>query len=873
MANKRIILLSDGTGNSAGKVWRTNVWRTFESLDLTGPRQIAFYDDGVGTSSFKPFAILGGAFGFGLKRNVLDIYKFVCRNYCSHLDYLQIEAAAAQAEGRSEKYGPYQNDDIFGFGFSRGAFTIRVLNGLICEQGLVSYRTEEELDEKVAAAYRTHRAETFKSRFQIEWLFRQVRNIFVSSKHDKTQRRIDHVAFLGLWDTVAAYGLPVDEMTRGVSRYLWPLELPDRQLNPLVRKACHALSLDDERTTFHPLLWDESLEPVPTGTRTTDSERITQVWFAGVHSNVGGGYPDDSLAHVSLTWILSEARRRGLTLKEPPGSDPDAFTHVRSTQDKDGRIYDSRNGLGGYYRYGPRSVAALSDTRFSNDKRDCVKIALPKIHESVFDRISVDAHLYAPVGLPPAYEILTYEEKIVSPDKSRYETSESAKQRETTQETVVWSSVWRRRVIYFLTVMASTYLLVYPLTSSLPASAELMSRLRPLSDIIRMVGMALPGAATRWINAYARDPLWFVLCAGLVALLLWLSASLHGRIVDQMRTAWRSSLSKADVHAGRSGARSGTGLLWLYAILLLILLYPTLAWFGYSLPKALATPQIFFDRVTHPYFLFFAILILITLLLGEQTIAHFRLKDSYKQFISNLKLNIAPAFFAFVFLVGGIAFASHYIFNIRDSFGAFCTPVAAPKPELGICQPKDMILCKRGADGSLPATCTAAACRGQEAVFDTRDLCTATGILVENHATYQFFLYKDGDWSFLGAPSSTGGMPVSAFLPNLKKDSAWDSVVALARSAFLFVAYPLKRSFDRPYGRVIVRYGDKGNEENFIDPDEDPRKDGRLDEKLDPKRDGQIFVYLNKPVIGLWPNLLRNASEGKGKIWVYRIPK
>jgi uncharacterized protein (DUF2235 family) len=132
-------------------------------------------------------------------------------------------------------------------------------------------------------------------------VFRKLRNLFVSAKHDKTQRPVDHIAFLGLWDTVAAYGLPVDQMTRGVSRYLWPLELPDRQLNPLVRKACHALSLDDERTTFHPLLWDESPETVATGTRGTDSERITQVWFAGVHSNVGGGYPDDSLAHVSLT--------------------------------------------------------------------------------------------------------------------------------------------------------------------------------------------------------------------------------------------------------------------------------------------------------------------------------------------------------------------------------------------------------------------------------------------------------------------------------------------------------------------------------------------------------------------------------------------
>ena len=375
MANKRIILLSDGTGNSAGKVWRTNVWRTFESLDLTSSQQIAFYDDGVGTSSFKPFAILGGAFGFGLKRNVLDIYKFACRNYRSHLDYLALEAAAAKAENREEKYGPWQSDDIFAFGFSRGAFTIRVVNGLICEQGLVSYQTEEELDRKVATAYRAHRAECFKSRFQVEWVFRKLRNLFVSAKHDKNQRPVDHIAFLGLWDTVAAYGLPIDEMTRGVSRYLWPLELPDRQLNPLVRKACHALSLDDERTTFHPLLWDESPETVATGTRGTDSERITQVWFAGVHSNVGGGYPDNSLAHVSLTWILSEAKRRGLTLKEAPGADPDAFKRVRSTQDKDGRIYDSRNGLGGYYRYGPRSVAALSDTRYSDDKRDCVKIA------------------------------------------------------------------------------------------------------------------------------------------------------------------------------------------------------------------------------------------------------------------------------------------------------------------------------------------------------------------------------------------------------------------------------------------------------------------------------------------------------------------
>ncbi len=133
--SKRIILLSDGTGNSAAKVWRTNVWRTFESIDLTKPDQIAIYDDGVGTSSFKPAAILGGAFGFGLKRNVLTLYKFLCRNYKSSSDY--------QHDGVMSG-----DDEIFAFGFSRGAFTIRVLVGFVLDQGLVKFETEEQLNKK-----------------------------------------------------------------------------------------------------------------------------------------------------------------------------------------------------------------------------------------------------------------------------------------------------------------------------------------------------------------------------------------------------------------------------------------------------------------------------------------------------------------------------------------------------------------------------------------------------------------------------------------------------------------------------------------------------------------------------------------------------
>ena len=120
---RKIVLLSDGTGNSASKVWRTNVWRTFESLDLSNSSQVAFYDDGVGTSSFKPLAILGGAFGYGLKRNVIDLYKFVCRNYRSADDYRQLDSTKPDDH--------FENDAIYGFGFSRGAFTIRIVVGLI----------------------------------------------------------------------------------------------------------------------------------------------------------------------------------------------------------------------------------------------------------------------------------------------------------------------------------------------------------------------------------------------------------------------------------------------------------------------------------------------------------------------------------------------------------------------------------------------------------------------------------------------------------------------------------------------------------------------------------------------------------------------
>lgn len=878
----RIIVLSDGTGNSAGKVWRTNVWRTFDSLDLAGFDQVAFYDDGVGTSSFKPMAILGGAFGIGLKRNVLDIYKFICRNYKSKEDYRKLEEIAAKAEGREPVEQQFKDDEIFAFGFSRGSFTIRMLTGLIAHQGLVDYETEEELNKKVLTAYRVHRAENYKSQFGIERPFRAIRNLFVPTKHDKNERPVDKIAFLGLWDTVAAYGLPVDEMTRGVSRYLWPLELPDRQLHDKVERACHALALDDERTTFHPILWDESKEEprkvLADGTSFTSGERLSQVWFAGVHSNVGGGYPDNSLAHVSLTWMLKEATDRGLKLKSMPSADPDAFVHVKSSQDKDGRLYDSRSGLGGYYRYGPRNVTDLCNARLSTDPRDCVAIATAKIYQSVFARIAVAAHLYAPVGLPKKYDIVTSTGQVVPQDALPYELSAAGQTRFEGQEDVVWSTVWRRRVIYFMTVIASIHLLLYPLAYRFPASMELTTRLRPLSDVIRLLANFLPGGATRWIDAYARDPLWFLLSAGAVAVLIWLNSSLSGQTTDEMRSRWNVSLEKPGAVALNRSSLSALQYT-VVAYLFFVAIYPALKWIGAPIPGVpINSLQIFIDRATAGLFQFIAVVTLVALLLPNKAIAYMRQKESYKKLILWLRLKAAPAVFAFSFVVLGVTFGSHYIFNIRDSFGEFCkTSIVNGRPlnlntgGLKVCKPGDHSQCASDATEGVGTPACGDNCTTRVTTIDTADLCTPARVFLQNNETYQMILRPSGPWTMAGKYSNSGGMPISSFLPD-KADLYRTYPTSLARTVMMFVLYPVKRSFDRPFGRVILRYGETGNEEDFVDPDEHPRSDGRLDERFTPKRDGELFVYLNKPVSGLWPGVFHGFNSGKATVSITRIP-
>ena len=533
---KTIILLSDGTGNSSGKLFKTNVWRLYQALDLSGdntvkPKQIAYYDDGVGTSSFKPFAFLGGAFGWGLKRNVIDLYTFLCWNY-------------------------EPEDQIYCFGFSRGAFTIRVLTGLIHSQGLIQARSQVQLRKLATHAFRTYRREHYKTTLGLERSGRALRDGTVNimnkicgddSSHFRSERERPRITFVGLWDTVAAYGLPMDELTRAWNA-VFPLSNPNRNLNDTIDRACHALALDDERNSFHPVMWNEQSLAAQNGhARQIQEERLSQVWFAGAHSNVGGGYPDDGLAYVSLDWMMTEAERPIKGKEGKPGKpdkpgllfNKDQRNRVRTSVNPFGKIYDARHGFGGAYRYLPRKLSTLTNNH--DDKNNPVIIDRIKVHESVMRRIKDGVDGYAPFALPASYSVVTTHGDIV--DQTTPPTAHSDLIEDQTQaisrsnrQEQVWNLVWWKRIAYFSSVIIAAALIAFPLYR--PATSVCEGKLCALSPFVSGIGMFLPSFLGSWIDAYTTHPGTFSILLGILTVLISTGGHLQDRIKDQMRSLW-----------------------------------------------------------------------------------------------------------------------------------------------------------------------------------------------------------------------------------------------------------------------------------------------------------------------------------------------
>jgi len=380
MAN--IILCSDGTGNSGGKDNGTNVWRLYQAVDLTGRDQIVFHDDGVGTHEHKILKTIGGAFGWGLSQNIKDLYTSLVRVY-------------------------NEGDEIFLFGFSRGAYTARALAGLITNFGVLDryqYRTPGELNKAVDRLFDAYRKlpkhddpeksaalniEEFRKWCCDEWSDQEWDELKNSSEYSVTKREI---RFLGVWDTVDAIGVPFDELREWFGPKVLGKRSYDHDLNPRILNVAHAIAIDDQRKTFHPVMFSEGLAG--------PEQVVDQVWFTGMHSNIGGGYPKDSLSLNTLVWMIDRAIAASVKGKGPVLSFIEGeIDRYRDTANSHGMMYDSRTGVKAFYRYRPRDIEKFCKTACKDGR--------PVIHESVFERIADRTAGYAPANIPANYRIWT----------------------------------------------------------------------------------------------------------------------------------------------------------------------------------------------------------------------------------------------------------------------------------------------------------------------------------------------------------------------------------------------------------------------------------------------------------------------------------
>ena len=260
--SKNIVVFSDGTGQKGGVNFNTNVYKLFNMVEDRTNNQVAFYDPGCGTDFRK---VTGNLAGRGFSKNLLDCYHFIFQNY--------------QA-----------GDNIYLFGFSRGAATVRSLSGFIHMFGVLP-KCREDLVREAFRIYKIKDAEVRAEKAKD----------FIEKNHTMWCK----IKFLGVWDTVAALGLPIKWLSYLLDRFM-PSTFHKYDLSESVEYARHALAIDEDRKTFNPLVWD---------TITNDAAgRMKQVWFSGVHTDIGGGYKEEELSNISLCWMIREATAKGLLL-------------------------------------------------------------------------------------------------------------------------------------------------------------------------------------------------------------------------------------------------------------------------------------------------------------------------------------------------------------------------------------------------------------------------------------------------------------------------------------------------------------------------------------------------------------------------------
>lgn len=256
---KNIVVCTDGTWDNTTD--GTNVVKMSRML-LRTAQQVVFYDDGVGVDGTALQKLMGGAMGDGIFQKVKNGYSQVAQVY-------------------------EQGDSLFFFGFSRGAYTARSIAGMIAVCGLPTGGFDDTLVETAFNAYRNpdQRAALLATLARY-------------SLYDAP------ITMVGVWDTVGALGIPA--LFGGVEA---DYQFLNTGLHPDVRNAYHAVSIDERRAEFPPTLWQPSNPPVP-------GQTLEQVYFAGVHCDVGGGYPETQLSDITFGWMAGKARALGALFNE-----------------------------------------------------------------------------------------------------------------------------------------------------------------------------------------------------------------------------------------------------------------------------------------------------------------------------------------------------------------------------------------------------------------------------------------------------------------------------------------------------------------------------------------------------------------------------
>ncbi len=342
---KRLVICCDGTWNRAdqehnGAPCPTNVVKLalrVAKRDGAVP-QIIYYDQGVGTGNSLD-RITGGAFGEGLEENIFEAYRFLVGNY-------EVE------------------DEIFIFGFSRGAFTARSLGGMIRKCGILN-RTASSRYREAVELYRnpSHPDEREACTFRDS-----------SSVYGKEQIKI---RMIGVWDTVGSLGIPL----RGL-RFLTKQkhQFHDTELSSSVEHGYHALAIDEYRPPFEPALW---------AAKPKENQIVEQVWFAGAHSDIGGGYPAAGLSDVALKWMIAKASGVGLAF------DAAVDSAYPLQSEAEGTPHNSKTGL---YRLTRRFVRAIGVANASDGTPTGELDPTQALHTSVRERWDQDSS-YRPQGL------------------------------------------------------------------------------------------------------------------------------------------------------------------------------------------------------------------------------------------------------------------------------------------------------------------------------------------------------------------------------------------------------------------------------------------------------------------------------------------